>query len=481
MATIDIGTSPADGNTQGNVNQTDIELNNPANLSGLLNTFEVWLNVSSSGATKVGTFSGSGADYAVRDYENLGSVTGGSKQTFTGKSCSVVAGDFIGYCSSFNGYLELSTAGGSGLRYRAGDGFSTHYTDYSLVSVCTAALYATGVSGGIHIGAAAVSRGAQFGAATYTIFDKTNPSLSIGSLATFYAWWDSNGTGCKVGTLYGSSDSWTFRDAETIGNTTSGSLQTYTGKDCLVSIGDVIGYYLATGDIEAETTGGLGLGYKAGDQYGQGARTYTVTGSWAAGIMSLNAIGTELTPSVTTQAGSSVTETTCTGNGTVVSGTSLTERGICYKTGTGQTPTTADSTVHDHTDATGAFTAAITGLTPGTTYSLRAYAINAVGTAYGSVVEITTPILAVSTQAASAVTATTCTGNGTIVTIGDHTADVRGFCWVEGGGTPTTADSHAEDSAGGYGTGAYAKAITGLSAGTTYTMRAYVTDAHRTV
>jgi hypothetical protein len=59
---------------------------------------------------------------------------------------------------------------------------------------------------------------------------------------------------------------------------------------------------------------------------------------------------------------------------------------------------------------------------------------------------------------------------------------VRGFCYkVSSEGDPTLSDSHVEDSAGGYGTGAYTKGVTGLSLGTTYKVRAYVTDASETV
>jgi len=94
---------------------------------------------------------------------------------------------------------------------------------------------------------------------------------------------------------------------------------------------------------------------------------------------------------VTTQAVTNAFGTTATGNGNVTDtgGHTITERGVCYKTSPG--PTTADSTSHDHTDASGAFTMSITGLSSNTKYYLRAYAINASGTAYGDEVTFTTP------------------------------------------------------------------------------------------
>ncbi len=113
---------------------------------------------------------------------------------------------------------------------------------------------------------------------------------------------------------------------------------------------------------------------------------------------------------VTTQATSLITSTTATGNGNITSngGGAMTEKGICYIQASSGDPTTASSTSHDHINSTGAFTEPITGLTKGLPYRLRAYAINSVGTSYGTTVDMTTigdPTI--STVAASLVTEST--------------------------------------------------------------------------
>lgn len=98
-------------------------------------------------------------------------------------------------------------------------------------------------------------------------------------------------------------------------------------------------------------------------------------------------------PTVTTQAASDVAATTCTGNGNITNtgGANCTRRGFCYKVGTSGDPTTADSVAYDDGDyGTGAYTKAITGLTGGTGYRIRAYAVNSAGTGYGDTVQITT-------------------------------------------------------------------------------------------
>lgn len=78
---------------------------------------------------------------------------------------------------------------------------------------------------------------------------------------------------------------------------------------------------------------------------------------------------------------------TCEGNVTYNGGVSLTVRGVCWSTT--QSPTTNDSH-NTYVGGGGSFTSIITGLTPNTTYYVRAYATNSVGTAYGEQLSFTT-------------------------------------------------------------------------------------------
>ncbi len=100
-------------------------------------------------------------------------------------------------------------------------------------------------------------------------------------------------------------------------------------------------------------------------------------------------------PTVTTQAVTNVSTATATGNGdiTYLGGLTATAHGVVWNT-TG-TPTLADdSTDEGSTSATGAFTSTMTGLSPDTTYYVRAYAANAAGTVYGDEVTFTTTAVA---------------------------------------------------------------------------------------
>ncbi|GHB58187.1 Ig-like domain-containing protein [Persicitalea jodogahamensis] len=87
---------------------------------------------------------------------------------------------------------------------------------------------------------------------------------------------------------------------------------------------------------------------------------------------------------VTTAAPGNVNTTSATLGGEVTNngGATVSERGVVYVVGSG-TPTTTDTKVVIGS-GTGTFSQSITGLSPNTSYSVRAYAINSAGTTYGA-------------------------------------------------------------------------------------------------
>jgi len=94
-------------------------------------------------------------------------------------------------------------------------------------------------------------------------------------------------------------------------------------------------------------------------------------------------------PTITTSNITNITSSSATGGGNVTnSGSgSVTARGVCWSTS--QNPTINNSKTVDGS-GTGSFTSNITGCSPNTTYYVRAYATNSVGTAYGNQVSFTT-------------------------------------------------------------------------------------------
>jgi uncharacterized protein (TIGR02145 family) len=96
-------------------------------------------------------------------------------------------------------------------------------------------------------------------------------------------------------------------------------------------------------------------------------------------------------PGLTTAGISNITSTTATSGGSITNdgGATITACGVCWSTSIN--PTIIDSKTEDSTEV-GVFISSITGLTPVTTYYLRAYATNSVGTAYGSEINFTTSL-----------------------------------------------------------------------------------------
>jgi uncharacterized protein (TIGR02145 family) len=178
---------------------------------------------------------------------------------------------------------------------------------------------------------------------------------------------------------------------------------------------------------------------------------------------------------VTTTAVTSPTSTTAVSGGNITNdgGAPITARGVCW--GPAANPLATGLHTTDGT-GTGTFTSNITGLTPGTTYHVRAYATNSFGTAYGADLQFNSVAVVptVTTTAITVPTQTTATSGGNVTADGGSAVTARGVCWTSGAADPVVTDSHTTD---GTGTGTFTSSLTGLTANTTYKVRAYATNA----
>lgn len=94
--------------------------------------------------------------------------------------------------------------------------------------------------------------------------------------------------------------------------------------------------------------------------------------------------------SIATKAVTGITATTAATGGDIAfdGGSAITERGIVYSTSAN--PTTANTKITDASVGTGSFTASLTGLVAATTYYVRSYYINSLGTTYGNAISFST-------------------------------------------------------------------------------------------
>ncbi|OIO99452.1 MAG: hypothetical protein AUJ98_11185 [Bacteroidetes bacterium CG2_30_33_31] len=190
------------------------------------------------------------------------------------------------------------------------------------------------------------------------------------------------------------------------------------------------------------------------------------------------------TPTVTTGTAANIAQTSFDVNINNVSsdgGATITEQGVYYSS-VNNPPTNADSKINSPTGV-GNYDVSLTGLTAGTTYYVRAFAINSIGTGYGSVISQLTNSPSVPTvsigstlpDAITSITTTTANCNGNNATLdGGATITDKGICWNTGG-SPTISDFTY--STGTSGTGSFNANMGSLSAGTTYYVRAYATNS----
>jgi hypothetical protein len=186
-------------------------------------------------------------------------------------------------------------------------------------------------------------------------------------------------------------------------------------------------------------------------------------------------------PTVTMGAVTAIVTTTATaaGNVTADGGSGpITENGFVYATtvnpqvgGVGVTKVSAV------TPGLGAYSIGLTGLTPATKYYINAYAINSIGTAYGTETNFTTygpPV--VTTTAATAITSSAAASGGNVTADGNDPVTARGVCWGLAA-APTTAGDHTTD---GTGLGIFSSTLSPLTSNTLYYYRAYATNTYGT-
>jgi hypothetical protein len=144
---IDIGAGAIDRASSGGNNvYTIVELENPANATGTINTCEAWAYTNVSDFV-FGTGYGSNP-FTCRDSESIGTVVSGSKQTFTGLDIDVLENDYALWSMSY-GLMERDDSGHSGYYFTSGEYSDPgDSTTYALRDGRAHSVYGTGTEGG---------------------------------------------------------------------------------------------------------------------------------------------------------------------------------------------------------------------------------------------------------------------------------------------------------------------------------------------
>ena len=160
------------------------------------------------------------------------------------------------------------------------------------------------------------------------------------------------------------------------------------------------------------------------------------------------------------------------GNITNDGGFSVSERGVCFSLNSN--PSISDSKLSAG-NGTGQFWCDLFGLNEGTTYYVRAYAINLKGTSYGQQISFKTlkhTLPNVSTLQYENLKATSATISSEVISDGGYPVTERGVCYSTSQ-DPTITGSRVVV---GKGVGSYIANLTDLTEGATYYVRAYATN-----
>jgi len=185
-------------------------------------------------------------------------------------------------------------------------------------------------------------------------------------------------------------------------------------------------------------------------------------------------------PTVTTNSATLVPPGRYTANatGTVTAGTlAVSQSGVVWSTAPNPTAALATKTTNGPTGS-GSINSAISGLTAGTLYYVRAYAISeSQDTIYGSQLQFTTnpPVAPIVTTAAiTNILSHRATSGGDVTDSGGVAVTARGIVWKNGNNPTLPGDPSA---AAGSGSGSYAALLNNLLPSTNYCVRAYATNA----
>jgi hypothetical protein len=292
------------------------------------------------------------------------------------------------------------------------------------------------------------------------------------------------------GTSYGAETSFTTQTTATLSATATPTSLTTTSAISGGTISSTGGATITTSGLVwgANANPEITLTTKTTDGSTSGTFTSSITGLTQGTLYHVRAyatnyLGTSYGPGITfttlttptisgTASATSITSSSATTGGTITAdgGATVTSRGLVYGTSSGASTYSVTTGT-----GTGTYTSSLTGLTPATTYYVRSFATNNVGTVYGTETSFATIAIAptLTTTAASSITKYAASAGGTITSNGGSVITASGICWSTTA-TPTTSDFKTTD---GTTSGTFTNSLTGLTAGTTYYVRAYATNA----
>jgi uncharacterized protein (TIGR02145 family) len=426
-----------------------------------------------------------------------------STKTADGASTGAFVSNITGLTPGTLYYVRSYATNSVGTSYGAQTSFTTLNTPTISATVsATSITSSTATIGGAITsdgGAAVTTRGVVYGtstgSATFSVSSGTGTgtyTINLTGLKPATTYFARSFAINSVGTVYGAETNFTTIAVEptvsateaavsiTGSSATSGGTISSNGGS-IVTVSGIVWSTTSTPTIAlaTKTTNGAATGTYTSSLTGLAPATLYYVRAYAT-----NSIGTAygperyfttlaIAPTISaTASATSITSSTATIVGTITSdgGAVVTSRGVVYGTSTGSATFSVTSGT-----GTGTYTIGLNGLAPATTYFARSFATNSVGTVYGTETNFTTIAIAptLTTTTVSSITKYAASAGGTITSNGGSAIIASGICWSTTA-TPTISDSKTTD---GTTSGTFTSSLTGLTAGTTYFVRAYATNA----
>jgi len=238
-----------------------------------------------------------------------------------------------------------------------------------------------------------------------------------------------------------------------------------------------------TVSLATKTSDGLGMGNFTSNLTGLSSNTTYYVRAYATNGVGTS-YGNEISfttianiPILTTIPVQSISTNGSISGGIITSdgGSPVTSRGVVWSTS--QNPSVSLPTKTNDGIGLGSFNSNISGLSPNTTYYIRAYASNSAGTGYGNEVSFKTQIGAIPptviTSIASDISYLTFTSGGNVTFDGGSNVIARGIVWSQ---TEVPTVSLATKTVNGSGIGAFISYMFDLKPNTVYYVRAYATN-----
>lgn len=286
---IDIGNPAIDGIGYLNPNFTFIDLNNPANASGIISSVELYAKETLSNCEVAIFYLVSGTNYSTRDYQAIGTVIGGVKRTFL-ITLDVQAGDFIGLHFTAGTLRASAETGSEKACSTSGDRIPC--SNYNFVGTIERliSIYGTGIIPDIEIGMPAIDRG-SYGSSGNTRINMGGPANASGTINKVDIWSRNDLYNCEVAIFYVvEGNDLSTRDTEYIGFVPGDFKQTFD-VDLDVEAGDFIGWFATAGDIDRDTSGFDGIWSVSGDQIPCTEVTFNVFAGDAISLYGYSAVG----------------------------------------------------------------------------------------------------------------------------------------------------------------------------------------------